>query len=106
MADPVDRVIDALNARDLDAFVACYAADATIEGNEVILARGTAEIRARYEPMLAAASAVRIEPLGRFAAGAYVCQQERVTGRDPGPTTHLALYEIRDGLIARERLFR
>ena len=41
MSDVVDRVLAALNERNLDAFVACYAPDATIgDGYERIAAAG------------------------------------------------------------------
>ena len=40
-AGAVERVLAALNAHDLDAFVACYAPDATIEdGEDTVAARG------------------------------------------------------------------
>jgi hypothetical protein len=43
----------ALNAHDIDAFVACYDDEATIEnGHDQVLVRGHNELRARYGPML------------------------------------------------------
>lgn len=44
--------LDALNAHDLDAFVATYAADAVITGVAAEPVTGTDAIRAFYEPRL------------------------------------------------------
>ena len=41
MSDVVARVVDALNAHDVDAFIGCYTEDATVEdGYDDVLARG------------------------------------------------------------------
>ena len=103
----IDRVLAALNAGDLEAFVACYAADATIEdGDDTVLARGQAQIRARYAPMLERSPMLNVELLDRWELDPYVVQEERVTGRSPDPERHIAVYRIMDGRIARERLLR
>jgi len=106
VTDAVERVLAALNAHDLDAFVAGYAPDATIEdGEDTVAARGHDEIRARYAPMFERFPDVRVEPLVRTAVGDYVVQEERVTGRGDAER-HVAVHTIRDGVIARERLLR
>ena len=98
-------MIAALNARDVDLFVGCYAAEATIQlGDGTVLARGHAGLRARYGPLLADESAPRIEVLQRIDVGSWVVQEECVTGRAPEPERHLAVYRLADGLIAEERL--
>jgi hypothetical protein len=52
VSDVVDRVLAALNEHDLDAFVACYAPDATIgDGYDRIAATGHGELRALYAGM-------------------------------------------------------
>jgi hypothetical protein len=107
VTDPVERVLAALNAHDVEAFVACYAPEATIEdGGDAVVARGRDEIRARYEPMFDRFPDVRVERLTRSAVGEYVVQEERVTGRGGDAERHVAVYTIRDGLIARERLLQ
>ena len=104
MTEVVDRVLAALNAGDIEAFVACYAADATIEdGHDRVAARGHDELRERYGPMFAAHPELRVEAGWRTATGEFVIEEETVTGRGE-PTRHVAVYLIRDGLIARERL--
>jgi hypothetical protein len=106
VTDPVEGVLTALNAHDVEAFVACYTPDATIEdGCDAVLARGHDGLRERYGPMFERFPDMRVEPLMRAAVGDYVVQEEQVTGRG-GAERHVAVYTIHDGLIARERLLR
>jgi hypothetical protein len=106
VSDVVARVLVALNAHDLDAFVACYADDATIEdGHDDVFVRGHDELRARYGPMFERLPDVRIEALTRTDVGGFVVQEELVTGRGE-PERHVAVYLVRDDRIQRERLLR
>lgn len=103
----IDRVLAALNARDLEAFIACYGLDATIEdGRDLVLAHGHLEIRNRYEPMFENFPSLHVEQFGRWSAGSFVVQEERVTGRTSEPELHIAVYELDGELIVRERLLR
>ena len=107
MSAVIDRVLTALNARDLDAFIACYGAEATIEdGHDRVLARGHLELRNRYGPMFENYPALKVEPLGRWTVGTFFVQEERVTGRRPEAERHIAIYQLEDELIVRERLLR
>jgi hypothetical protein len=100
----VDRVLEALNAQDVDAFVACYGPDATIEdGYDHVGVRGHDELRARYGAMFEKYPGIRVEPGWRTAVGGFVVQEETVTGR-AGHERHVAVYQIEDDLIVRERL--
>jgi hypothetical protein len=102
--DSVDRVVDAINAGNLDAFVAGYAPGATIEdGYDAVLASGREGIRSRYSTIFAEFPDLRVEPLSRTEVGEFVVQEERVTGRGD-PARHVAVYLMEDGLITRERL--
>jgi hypothetical protein len=104
MSDVVERMLVALNAHDLDAFVACYADDATIEnGHDEVFARGHEELRARYGPMFEQLPDVRVESLSRTEVGAFVVQEEVVTGRGD-PQRHVAVYLVEGDRIVRERL--
>ena len=106
MSDVVARVVDALNAHDVEAFVACYAASATIEdGFDNVLARGHEGLRARYAPLLAEFPDAHWEVLTRIDAGTFVVQHEEVTGRGD-PATHVCIYLVREGRIERERILR
>ena len=54
--DLVDAQVAAYNARDVEAFAACYAEDVLIEDAERgVLARGRAQVREQYGPFFAAA---------------------------------------------------
>ena len=104
MSDVVERVVAALNERDLDAFVGCYAADATLgDGYERIRATGHDEFRAIYGAMFERYPELHVEPGWRTSVGEFVVQEETVTGRG-GHERHVAIYLVVDGLIARERI--
>ncbi len=108
MADVIDAVVQALSARDLESFVACYAVDARIEDAEgTPLATGHREIRLRYEEMFRRFPNLRVGALARLAVGTYVVQEEEVLGRAAQPERHIAIYRLtEDGLIGRERLLK
>jgi hypothetical protein len=104
VSNVVDRLVEAINAHDLDAFLACYAPGATIEnGHDKVVARGSDELRAKYGPMFEESPDVRVEPLSRTEVGQFVVQEERVTGRGESQR-HVAIYFVENGVIARERL--
>jgi hypothetical protein len=104
VSDVVERVLAALNERDLDAFVACYTSDATIgDGYDRIRASGHDGLRAIYRGMFERFPTLHVEPGWRTSVGDFVVQEETVTGRS-GHERHVAIYLIADGLIARERL--
>jgi hypothetical protein len=105
VSDVVDRVVEALNAHDLDAFVACYAPEAIIEnGYDEVIARGSDELHARYGLMFGESPDVCVEPLSRTEVGEFVVQEERVTGRGE-PLRQVAVYLVEQEVIVRERLF-
>ncbi|HKB90958.1 MAG TPA: nuclear transport factor 2 family protein [Opitutaceae bacterium] len=100
----VQRQLDAYNARDVDALVAIYADDAEqFEHPTKLLARGSAEIRERaiarfQEPNLHA------QLVNRIVNGHIVIDHERITRtfpEGPGTLELVALYEVRDGRIAK-----
>ncbi len=100
----VDRVVAALNAHDVDAMIACYGEDATIEdGYDRVGVRGHDDMRARYSAMFERFPELRVEPAWRTDVGAFVVQEETVTGRGDHER-HVAVYLVQDGVIARERL--
>jgi hypothetical protein len=106
-ADPtkvVQRQLDAYNARDIDGFMDCWAADAQVFAfPDELLADGAAEVRARHvirfqEPNLFG------RLLARFSVGSLVIDHETVTRtfpEGPGTVDVIAIYEVADGLIGR-----
>lgn len=109
MTDPnhpcavVQRQLDAYNARDINALLATYAADARqYEHPGNLVASGAAQIRARMalrfeEPALHA------RLLQRVVMGNIVIDHELVTRNFPegtGSVDIVAIYEVVDGKIA------
>jgi hypothetical protein len=103
----IDRVLSALNAHDLEAFVDCHDSVALIEDDDSgVLAQGHLEIRNRYAKMFATFPLLRVDSLSRWEIGPYVAQDDQVSGRSSEVEHHIAIYRIAGNLIARERLFR
>lgn len=100
----IQRQLDAYNAKDIEAFMACWAEDAKIYAHpDTLLAEGAAAIRARHE--------IRFrEPklfghlLQRMSVGNMVVDREIVTRTFPegaGKVDVIAIYELADGRITR-----
>ena len=111
--DPVETQLAAYNARDIDAFVACYNPNCPIDvGEDTRLMTGHAEMRARYQALFDGSPNLRGEIIHRKRVGDYVVTEESLTGVLPG--THIVLrrelviYRIDKvtGLIAHVRLLR
>ena len=103
----VQRQLDAYNARDLDALMATYAADARqFEHPAKPLASGARELRERFaarfkEPNLHATL------VKRLVMGHVVIDQEIVTRTFPegtGRVELIAIYEVQDGRIVSASL--
>jgi predicted N-acetyltransferase YhbS len=101
---PVQKQLDAYNARDIDAFMACWAEDCEYyEFPSHLLARGAAEIRERHvarfqEPNLHG------RLIQRIAIANFVVDQETVTRtfpNGPGDVDVVAIYEVEEGKIAK-----
>ena len=98
----VDRQIEAYNARDIDAFIACYAADALVEdGHSNVLMHGVDAIRARYEAFFREFPSLHCEIKQRIAVGAWAVDQEEITGSEPAPVAAVVAYHVTDDLIDR-----
>ncbi|CAI0731640.1 Uncharacterized conserved protein [Serratia entomophila] len=102
--DVVQRQLDAYNARDIEAFIACWAEDAQYyEHPDTLLAGGKAAIRERHvarfkEPSLYG------EKVKRMVVGNMVVDQEVVTRNFPqgrGKMDVIAIYEVDQGRIAK-----
>jgi hypothetical protein len=100
----VQRQLDAYNAKDIEALMATYAADAQqFEHPAKLLASGATQIRERFaarfqEPNLHA------KLIKRIVSGNTVIDHEQVTRtfpEGPGQFELVAIYEVQDGKIAR-----
>lgn len=105
--DPVDAQLRAYNARDAEAFLACYHADCIVDdaaGNRLLT--GHTEMRARYEAMFAASPNLHCDIVHRTRIGEYVMDEEAITGRVPDLPRALVIYRVENGLITHVRFFR
>ncbi|MGA8845874.1 MAG: nuclear transport factor 2 family protein [Nocardioides sp.] len=97
--DPVERQLRAYNRRDLDEFLACYAADACIrDGRGGTLLSGHAEMRARYGSVFERHPELHASVNGRLQAGEWTVDEEQVV-LDGVPLHLLVAYRVEAGLI-------
>ena len=100
----VQRQLQAYNARDIEALLACYAADAEqhqLHGG--LLARGHAQLRSRFLARFAEPD-LRARLLSRTVMGNWVVDHERVRRNFPqgrGTVEMLCIYEVEDGSIRK-----
>lgn len=101
--DLVQRQLEAYNAQDIDAFLACYADDAELATlNGGVNQKGLGAIRQRHEDLFAQFPQNRAKLVNRIDLGTTVIDHEAVE-RSPGGETFevAAIYTIRDGKITR-----
>lgn len=100
----VQRQLEAYNARDVEALLACYAPDAEhyqLHGG--LLARGHEQLRPRFLARFAEPD-LRAELLSRSVMAGWVVDHERITRNFPdgrGTVEMLCIYEIESGLIRK-----
>ena len=98
----VQRQLDAYNAKDLDAWLATYAPDATqYEHPATLLARGHADIRARMQARFGEPS-LHARLISRSVMGKLVVDHEVVTrsfAAGPGTVELVCIYSVERGLI-------
>jgi hypothetical protein len=102
-ADVAQRQLEAYNAHDLDAFVACYAADIRIfrMPSAAPTLRGIQAFRDHYKKHRFTNASLHAEVLERIVMGNKVVDHERVSGLGEQPIEVLVVYEIEEGLIHR-----
>jgi hypothetical protein len=105
--DPVQVVkefIDAFNARDVDRVVGCFSADAVMQNDSGhVFAQGQEAIRAHFGRFLPQSPTVQSEILSHINVGAWVAQEEHVTGlvlQEPVPEfSIISAYRVENGKI-------
>jgi hypothetical protein len=106
----VQRQLDAYNQRDLDAFMALFAAEACGYelGSPTPTMNGKAEIRARYQQLFANSPHLHSRVVTRVAIGRTVVDLESITGRNGSPdvVNLMVIYQVADGLIQRFHVAR
>jgi hypothetical protein len=98
----------AYNARDVDAFVACYAKEVVFEDADGRLqTSGRDEMRKRYGELFEGSPTLHAEISARIRVGSYVVDEEHVTGFRGGDIHAVAIYRLdAEGLIDRVRFLR
>ena len=99
----IQRQLDAYNAQDLDAYVACYAPDVVVAGlNGTVTETGREALRTRYAKAFATYPENKARLVNRIAVGNTVVDHEDVS-RGPGKEQFeiIAIYTVKNGLIAR-----
>jgi hypothetical protein len=96
---PVQRQVDAYNARDVEAFLSCYATDVVVRhGDGRVLMTGHDELRAAYTRMFANNAHLHADIVTRLHAGEWVLDEEVVTLQDEEMHA-LVGYRVDGGLI-------
>jgi uncharacterized protein (TIGR02246 family) len=103
--DAVERQLAAYNARDPEAFAACYSRDVVVEGADgTVTMRGRDELQDAYRSFFAANPELHAEVATRIRIGRHVIDDELLTGRPAGDMRAVAIYHLDDeGRIDRVR---
>ncbi len=110
--DPLEEQLEAYNSRDVERFVACFAADVVVQDAAgAVLATGVDSVRQAYAQLFANSPDLHARIGQRIRVGDYVIDEEFVTGITapgfPADGLHAAVvYHIVDGKIARMQQFR
>lgn len=93
---PVERQLIAYNARDIDAFMACFAPDVRVEdGHGALRIDGWEAKRERYAAAFEREPTVHCKILSRIRYQDYVVDHEELTGYQDGSTRYaVAIYRV------------
>ena len=104
---PVQRQQGAYNARDLAAFVDCYAQDVQLfrppEPQPAMV--GKAELAAHYATKRFNLPHLHAKLLNRMVLGNKVVDHERITGVRAEPFEAAVVFEVAEGLITKVWFF-
>ena len=103
-AEAAEEQLQAYNAHDVERFVAAYSPD--VECFDLPACApylvGRAALAERYTAFFAAEPAIHCRVVHRAVEGAFVIDQEELTGRRDGRTgSCFAIYQVEQGLIRR-----
>jgi hypothetical protein len=105
--DPVQAQLDAYNARDVDAFVRCFAPTIICEdGDGRRLFVGNATMRTRYAELFVNSPNLHCELRTRLRVAEYVIDEVGVTGPDGNIVHAVVIYHVRGGTITHIRFLR
>jgi hypothetical protein len=97
----VQKQVDAYNAHDLDAFVACYgpAIEFRTLAGAVGPEKGLPPLRKAYAELFKRFPNLKVKILKRICQGPYVIDQAQAEGLGPNPVLATAIYETAQGKI-------
>lgn len=100
-SQPVQRQLEAYNAKDLAAFIACYHVDIRIYRMPALepAISGKDALAHFYASERFTIAALRAEVLQRMVVGNKVIDHERVYGMTEQPYEVMVVYEVQHGLI-------
>lgn len=99
----VQKQVESYNARDLDAFVNCYAENVVVANfpNDTLYV-GHEKMRKNYSGLSPKTKGYAVEVVKRIVIGNKVIDQEKVTGKGK-IQMQVALYEVNNGEISSMR---
>lgn len=98
------RQLDAYNDRDITAFCDAYTPDVELISllTGTVFCSGIEQMKQRYGEQFERCTKLHCTVTKRIVCGNVVIDEEQVVGlSSDGPVHATAIYEIRDGLIAR-----
>jgi hypothetical protein len=99
--DTVARQVDAYNAHDLEAFLACYADDVVVTtGNGDVIMEGIETVRAQYGEWFSQLHDLRCVVHHRIVRGSWVVDDEHATAEGLDVEA-LVAYHVREHRIDR-----
>ena len=103
----VEAQLDAYNARDIDAFLACYSPYIVIEDAVgTILMRGHDQMKVEYATLFGCNPDLHADVVARMDLGVYVIDEERVQGVQADPVRAVVAYRITSAAIDHVRIYR
>jgi len=105
--EPVQRQLDAYNARDLERFLAEYTDDVQVfrpPGAEPVLS-GKKAFAEHYAKNRFTLPNLHARLVNRIVSGQIVVDHEEITGLPQGKLAAVAVYEVVDGRIRRVWFF-
>lgn len=104
----VQGQVDAFNARDVEAFTACYSSDATLVGPDGnVMMQGHEAISGMYAQLFARSPDLHVNVVSRMTVGNWVVDEEECSGfvfdGFPSDLHSVVVYQVSDGLIVRSQ---
>lgn len=100
----VQKQVEAYNSRDIDQFASCHhpAVELYKFGESTPFLQGLAALKSRYKDIFDQSPNLHSDVTQRIALNDIVIDKEIITGRvGVDRSNYIAIYQIKDGLIAK-----